>query len=387
MYIKLKNLINYFGFILIDFLLKGKQHQNPNSLLLIRLDAIGDYVLFRNFIKIIKESSKYKKHKITLCGNILWKNLAENLDSDIVENFIWIDRKKFYGNLFYKYQLLKIIRNHGFEIAIETAYSREILYGDEVIKISRAKERMGSKGAIDKHSKWKKNLFSDKWYTKLISPTEHTLFEFYRNKEYCENLLGTKIEIKKSVINTDGITNNFVITKPYVVIFHGSARKEKIWNYKNFVETANHLIKIYSLNIVLAGGKNEVENSLRISSSLPKEKVFNLTGKSSLTELAIIIKNSELLISNDSAAVHIAAAVGKKFLCISNGERFGRFLPYPKEIFDQGYYVYPDVIKNSEHTIEELSELYMFDSKLDIDSISIEEVINLCDRILAAQSK
>ena len=112
-----------------------------------------------------------------------------------------------------------------------------------------------------------------------------------------------------------------------------------------------------------------------------------MTGKSSLTELAIIIKNSELLISNDSAAVHIAAAVGKKFLCISNGERFGRFLPYPKEIFDQGYYIYPDVIKNSEHTIEELSELYMFDSKLDIDSISIEEVINLCDRILAAQPK
>ncbi len=382
MYIKIKNLINHFVFITIDFLLSGKHITNPNSLLLIRLDAIGDYVLFRNFIQVINESSRFKGYDITLCGNILWKDLAETLDSDKIKNFIWMDRKKYSGNYFYKYQFLKTIRNRGFEIAIETEYSREILFGDEIIKASRAKQRIGNKGAIDKHSKWKKNLFSDKWYTKLFSSSESPMFEFYRNKEFFENLLDNKIEITAPFINVDEIACSFIPAKPYAVIFHGAAREEKIWNQKKYSEVALHLIKSYSLNIVLAGGKNEIENSFKIASSLPKEKVFDLTGKTSLPELAKIIKSAELLISNDSAAVHIASAVRKKLICISNGERFGRFLPYPNEIFDKGYYVYPAMIKNNSKTFDENSKLYMFESKLDINSISSQEVIKLCDEIM-----
>ena len=158
--------------------------------------------------------------------------------------------------------------------------------------------------------------------------------------------------------------------------------KKKFGIKKNILEVALHLIKNYSLNIVLAGGKNEIENSFKIASSLPKEKVFDLTGKTSLPELAKIIKSAELLISNDSAAVHIASAVRKKLICISNGERFGRFLPYPNEIFDKGYYVYPAMIKNNSKTFDENSKLYMFESKLDINSISSQEVIKLCDEIM-----
>lgn len=384
MIIKLINLINYLGFLLIDLLLKGSKNVNPKSLLLIRLDAIGDYVLFRNFIKILKESSKYKNYKITLCGNMLWKEIAGSLDVDAVDNFIWIDRKKFFNSLSYKYKTLKRIRNYGFEVAIETTFSREILYGDEIIKVSRAKERIGSKGSEDKHSKWKRNLISDKWYSKLISLKEGTHFEFFRNKEFLNSLIDEEIIIKKPFIDVNKINFSSLINKPYITVFHGAAREKKVWDYKNFVEIAKYLIKKYSVNIGLVGGKNEVNNALRISKLLSENNVRNLTGETSLTELVKIISDSKLLISNDSAAIHIAVSVDKQFICISNGERYGRFLPYPKEVFDKGYYVYPDEIKNSNKSFEELSELYRFDSGLDINSISAEEVMKLCDKILSS---
>ncbi len=52
-------------------------HKIPpsNSLLIVRLDAIGDYILFRNFLKVIRNSEKFNNYTITLCGNTLWKDI------------------------------------------------------------------------------------------------------------------------------------------------------------------------------------------------------------------------------------------------------------------------------------------------------------------------
>ena len=59
-FIKLRNLINYFTYLIIDFFLPSEQKINLNTLLIIRLDAIGDYLLFRNYLSVIRTSKKYK---------------------------------------------------------------------------------------------------------------------------------------------------------------------------------------------------------------------------------------------------------------------------------------------------------------------------------------
>ena len=75
-FIKLRNLLNYFVYLIIDLFLPLGQNTNSNTLLIIRLDAIGDYLLFRNFLSVIRASRKYKDYEITLCGNIVWKDLS-----------------------------------------------------------------------------------------------------------------------------------------------------------------------------------------------------------------------------------------------------------------------------------------------------------------------
>ena len=381
-FIKIKNLINYLGFLLIDLLLKGNKNVTPKSLLLIRLDAIGDYVLFRNFLKIIRESEKYKNYKITLCGNILWKDLADSFDSDVVDNFIWIDRKEFYGNLLYKHKVLKKIRDIGFEIAIEATYSREILYGDEIIKVSCAKERIGNKGSEDKHANWKRNLFTDKWYTKLISPNNQNLFEFEYNKKFYQLLLGIETDIKKPSIDVTKINYEIPNNRDYIVLFPGVSALKRKWDIKNFGKVAEYIINKTNLDIVIDGSKKEINLAKYISNRLNSNRIIITAGKTSLSDMAKLISGAKLLISNDTSAVHFSAAVDTKFICISSGVYYSRFHPYPKEIFNKGYYVYPDEIKNSNKSFEELCELYRFDSNLDINSISAEEVIKLCDKIL-----
>ena len=49
-----------------------------------------------------------------------------------------------------------------------------------------------------------------------------------------------------------------------------------------------------------------------------------------------IIRGASLLVANDSASIHIAAATGTRSVCILGGGHFGRFLPYQPEFKVRG---------------------------------------------------
>ena len=55
----------------------------------------------------------------------------------------------------------------------------------------------------------------------------------------------------------------------------------------------------------------------------------NLCGRTTLVELAGLLSQSRLTISNDTGVVYLSSAVGTKSVCIVGGGHFGRFVPYP----------------------------------------------------------
>ncbi len=377
MIIKLKNLINYFLFLIISSFIKNKNAAYaPGTMLIIRLDAIGDYILFRNFIRVVKEDEKYKNYKITLCGNIIWKDLAESLDKKFIDSFLWIDRKKFYGNIIYKYSILKEVSRRKFEVVVNPTYTREILYGDEIVWASNAALRIGNQGVLDKHAKWKRNLFTDNYYTRLLPADNENLFEFYRNKEFFENFLEKKINLARPIIETAKLKTSIKLSGNYAVIFPGAKDGKRIWSYLNFIKVANYLINNWGVKIVIPGAAAEKELTGKIVGGLiDQSKVIDLTGKTNLTELVQIIGGARILISNETGPVHIAAAVGTAFLCISNGNHLGRFNPYPADIFVRAFYIYPDEVKQEiERGSAVINEL-RFDSEIDINKINASEVI------------
>ncbi len=62
--------------------------------------------------------------------------------------------------------------------------------------------------------------------------------------------------------------------------------------------------------------------------------LLNWTGRTSLAELATVTANSQLLIGNETSAIHVAASVGVPSVCILGGGHFGRFVPYHVESRD-----------------------------------------------------
>ncbi len=374
--VKFFNLIN---FLINTFLIKiiqfRKREIKKNSLLIIRLDSIGDYVLVQNFFNLIKLDSPYKDYKVTLCGNIIWKDLAEYCNKDAFEKFIWINKKKFKWNIPYKFRILKSVYQSGFEVAIETTFSREILFGDTIIKASKAKERIGSTGSPESYVKWKRNLFSDNYYTKLITQSEKNIFEFYRNKEFFEKLFHNKIELAKPSLNFDDVEINLPTDKEFLVVVPGAQEKARRWSEENFTELIKHLLKEYHYDILLAGSSSEKSTIMKIIDGVNSDRVFDISGKTSLPQFGKIISLAKLLISNETSAVHFAAAVNTPFVCISNGQRFGRFMPYPEEMKIRGKYIFPSEIENQLINKEFLEGNFELFSNLDINAIGLTKVL------------
>ena len=381
-----------FVFI-IDSIFAFLYKKNTNSIkcnrlfLVIHQAGIGDYILFRNFIEIIKNSKKYKEYKITLLGNIDWKDIAENLDYEYVEKYIWIDSNKFRKNLVYRYNKFKEILANSNKVVICPTYSRS-LSSDNIVKVLSAKNKIGSIGDCSNIKIWQKKI-SDKYYTKLIPQKKGLLFEFYRNKEFFENLLETKLDIKKTFIKLKNKKMGFGLPQNYVVLFVGARARFRKWDVKNFVKIAKYIKKKYNLDIILCGGSTDIEDVNEFQKYFFKDSIkykqgdyIDLVGKTSLIDLIYVISNGNLMIANETSAPHFAVALGINTLVISNGNHFGRFTPYPKEMTDKYHVIYHPEIEKDLDNYKKLSSSYGYKSKLDINEISVKSVLEKVDNIL-----
>lgn len=119
--------------------------------------------------------------------------------------------------------------------------------------------------------------------------------------------------------------------KKFVAVAHGS-----VWNTKRFPEEkfASVISKITDAGIdaVLVGGKDDTASSERISSLVNSALLRNLTGKLSIQVSSEIIRRASLLLTNDSAPLHIGNAVNTTVFAVfgSTVPAFG-FYPYGKE--------------------------------------------------------
>jgi ADP-heptose:LPS heptosyltransferase len=377
----LKKLIKFISHCLIDLLVLPSKKIKPNSLLLIRLDAIGDYLMFRNFIQELKESQKYKEFSITLLGNSAWESLSEELDIEFVDRFIWLDINKFNKNFVYRYKMLKEVSSVGYEIILNSVFSREFFYNDAIVKLVNAKKKIGSIGDISNMKKWQKNI-SDKYYDRLIKADENLMFEFNRNKEFFENLLHVRLDIKKPHIDLKPKKLPFKLPQKYAILFIGASASFRKWSIKDFVKIGKHLKEKYRYEIVLCGAPSDYADALEFSQYF-KDDYIDLVGKTSLVDLLHVIYNGNLMISNETSAPHFAVALEmKNIFVIYNGKHYGRFVPYPKEASQNYHVIYHPEIEKDFDDYKKLSNSYGYKSSLDINEISVKSVKNKVDGVL-----
>lgn len=323
--------LKYFLYSLLELLVIKiiPSPKNKSGLLLIRLDAIGDFILWQDSVAAIRQLYPAKHYRITLLGNSVWKELAQALPH---WDEVWVlDRKKFESNIFYRYHWLKKIRQTGFQIVIQPTYSRRLFVGDAFIHVSDAQHRIGFSGDCSNIKPWQKK-YSDKWYTKLISASTKPLMELERNAEFVRGLgLPTfraglpQLVLAQNISNLslEGLDDNVC----YYILFPGASWYGRQWPIDKFAKLAAKIYQKTKFWGVIAGGVNDVSEAEKIcqQSRVPLRMV---AGKTSLLDLFFLIKNAQFLVGNETSAIHIAAATQTPSVCVLGGGHFGRFMPY-----------------------------------------------------------
>lgn len=117
-------------------------------------------------------------------------------------------------------------------------------------------------------------------------------------------------------------------TKPYFVIAPGSSQNKRRWPVEHFITIARQLLtKHPHWHCVVVGIHEERALGEAMAQSLG-ERVDNLAGKTNLLNLIRWIAHAQMLVGNDSAAVHLAAACGIASVVIVGGGHYGRCFPY-----------------------------------------------------------
>ncbi len=158
------------------------------------------------------------------------------------------------------------------------------------------------------------------------------------------------------------LTEHGIVPGSYAVFVTSSAHPDKCWPIENFAALAKKISSVFHLPIVATGIASETETieNLKSIASVP---IVNLAGRTSLGELAEIMKSARVVVSNDTGPGHIAAALGKPMVMIFGYSNPARVAPYGRN--------------NCIVAVEPLSrglELKSSEPKHDIKNIAVDDV-------------
>lgn len=104
------------------------------------------------------------------------------------------------------------------------------------------------------------------------------------------------------LLKNKGISGEFIAVHP------GSRLALKRWPPEQFAQVCDMLSSRYALPVLLLGSKQE-EVLAEAIQSLAQAQLFSISGGLSIRQLAAVLGRSKLFICNDSAPMHIAAAM------------------------------------------------------------------------------
>ncbi|MGI4739825.1 MAG: glycosyltransferase family 9 protein [Janthinobacterium lividum] len=316
---------------------------DPSRLLVVRNDSIGDYLLYRPWLRRLSAVAHGRGQRLTLLANALWAPLARAWDIDMVDEVVTIEFGRFTTDLAYRAEVLRSVGAVGFGEVIYPLHVRESSV-ENFIRFMSAPVRVASQGE-HRTGAWFEQL--DAGYTRVLPTTRAVLFEYDRNREFFDNWLAaitrpalpplapatlpgpTPLQLPETVLAAGAAE---AAAGPYIVLFPGASARQKRWPAAHFAHLARGLHQYYGpqYRLVVAGSPADAEHAHAIAQAAgPGVPLDNLCGQTDLPGLAALVAGARLLISNDTVAAHLAAQAGTPCLVLLMGENYGKFFPYP----------------------------------------------------------
>lgn len=352
---------------------------------LVRLDAIGDFVLW------LDSAQELRKHfadkTLVLLCNKACAQIAQA--SGLFDEIIPIDTGKlnYAANFRFRNQLRKELNGVYAELLIQTAFTRRV-YTDVVVSAVAAARKITIRDtSFDNAAKWALDR-TDCIYDEVIDTGGECMMELRRNAEFTRRITGSSFKASVPQLKASQVRDGLIPEEDYFVVFPGGSFKAKMWPMDRFAQAAQYIHDRTGWKCCVCGAPNEKYLAQELIKNYSGD-VIDMTGKTTLIESIEVIRHARFLIGNDTSGIHFAAAAGTPALCVFGGWHYGRFLPYDVEE-DKGRPV-PYVCVNEMkcfncHIINKSPECgrHMKESGLFIcvDEVSVQQVKEVLGKIL-----
>jgi predicted lipopolysaccharide heptosyltransferase III len=332
------------------------------KILLIQLKRIGDLILTTPAIAAVRE--KFPDAHVTVVISSECKALAPAIAG---VNKLLVMPRGFAG-----FGTIATIARGKFDYCVDfTRNDRSAL----LVLLSRARKRIVS-FRIKVRSK-----FRTRFYNEFVAHRMRDMHTIDYHLALLEPIgisnasRAVQLELPKSSRETAGeLLNAHNIRRDFIVVHPGSARTEKFWNAQRWAEVINHAADHHDVGLVLTGGSSPLEQThIGDIKSKVHHEIVDLSGKTDLLTLAALIARARLLITVDSAPMHLASASRTPQVIL-----FGPTNPFhwrPRES--------PSLILQGTAT-SPFTEFVPKQARLPMNQISTEGVIDAMETLLSA---
>jgi ADP-heptose:LPS heptosyltransferase len=306
-------------------LVPAPRPQERRRVLVVRLDRIGDFLLWRAAAQAYRRLYPTDGYELTLLAHPSWAALvrAEGW-FDRVET---LDVRRLAWSLPYRWRQLGAIRRSGFSVVVQARCARELVVEDSLTRVSGAAERFGFALPGEVWTAFQTRV-SDRWYTRLVTVPPEDTNELERNAVLMRGLGLADFQARVAPLAVRASLPEALVGKTYYVLFPGASASGRQWPRENFSALAERIYDFTGWIGLVCGGPGEEALGAALVGQCTAP-LQDWAGRTTLTELSALMAGARLVISNETSGVHMAAAVGPPAVCILGGGHFGRFLPYP----------------------------------------------------------
>jgi len=256
------------------------------NILVVRNDRFGEFLLNIPAVRALKES--FPQAKITLAINAVVYELAGAIGcADRV--VIWDDVKN-------------ILRKFKFDLCVVLNPTKEAHWA---VFAAGIPSRVG---------------YERKWGFLLTRKLKDTKALGDRHEVDCNlelaGLLGAKTLDKTLKIKVDNNLFKELIGQRIVAIHAFTSDPVKQWSIERFSELARRIKRELGFKVILVGLSHRVLDA--------GSDIISMINKTSLMDLAVLLKRCALLVSCDSGPMHLAAAVGTPVIALFRNDLPGK---------------------------------------------------------------
>ncbi|MFH1128937.1 MAG: lipopolysaccharide heptosyltransferase II [Candidatus Omnitrophota bacterium] len=265
--------------------------QKIEKILFITLSNIGDVILTLPVLDTLREN--FPHAKITVVSGPRPKELF--MDNPIIQRLIIFNKQ---SKLREKLKLFNELKKENFDLVVDLRNSFFGAFLPAKIKQSIfLNPSKNIKHMRDIHLRKIKNFPPQRLQNQI---QRNSLYIKPQDEEYISKILAQ---------------NNIKDGDKIIVIAAGARSHIKRWPQDKFAELIQTLIKEFGVRVILVGNKDDAPIAKYITGRLISP-IIDLTDKTSLAELACLIEKSSLLITNDSAVLHLGSYLDKPIVAI-----------------------------------------------------------------------